>query len=137
MKISFSYFRMDDYFYLFAIDENINITVGTLTARLNVGYNRFKDLCNGNKCAYIYSVKTTYTQYLGQGIATSLLNKLFDIYSEYNFYLCVIPSKRCEKDLDYEQLKNFYNKFGFFRTNELTPTMFRKSTKTFQNLNVI
>ena len=127
MKISLCLNTDGDYIYLIAKNEK-NCEVGRLSARLNDGYERFKDLCNGNKCAYIYRIETSYSM-LGNGIATSLIQKLLDTYKEYNFYLCAIPSKRGDKDMGYEQLKKFYNKFGFVRTQELTPTMFRKSTK--------
>ena len=103
--------------------------IGNLILEINhpTCYYRFKSLCNGRKCAYLVSIKTNYF-YTKQGIATALLNEAIKTFYDYNIYLWVKPSRRGNNDKSFEQLKKFYSQFGFFQTNELDPTMFRKAT---------
>lgn len=66
----------------------------------------------GGKFAKIIIVSTAES-YLGQGVATALLNKAVDFLKGWNLYLNVIPLKRNGQDKDRNQLVRFYSKFGF------------------------
>lgn len=122
----FSHFKDGNYVYIFAHREDNRDSVGKLILHLDYGYSRFRHLCNGGKLAYIHRVETRY-DCLHKGVATALINKAINMFPEYNLYLWVKPSIRGEKDKNLLQLKAFYSKFGFVRTDELDPTMFRKA----------
>ena len=70
----------------------------------------------------------TSPNHVGEGIASSLMNKFIDSHKDYNMYLLVSPQAR-EKDTlrSITDLKKFYEKFGFRKTGELLPTMIRKA----------
>ena len=71
----------------------------------------------GGKFAKIIIVSTS-PRYVGQGIATALLNKAIETLRGWNLYLNVIPLKRSTDDKDRDQLIKFYSKFGFERYDE-------------------
>ena len=80
----------------------------------------------GGKFAKIVIVSTS-SRYVGQGIATALLNKVIEVLRSWNLYLNVIPLTRTVNDKSKDQLIKFYSKFGFERYDEdvCTITMIR------------
>ena len=125
------HFNISEYhnnFWIIASDKESGLWYGTLTASYDVEYNRYKHLCNGDKMLKIVRLETS-PNHVGEGIASSLMNKFIDTYKDYNMYLLVSPQARENDTLrSVTDLKKFYEKFGFRKTGELVPTMIRKAT---------
>jgi GNAT superfamily N-acetyltransferase len=92
-------------------------------------YIRYKEYCNNDRLAKIIRIETN-SNYVGKGYASKLLNFVIKKFKNYNLLLLCSPQKRCE-DTDtlttVADLQMFYSKFGFVKTDELLPTMIRKS----------
>lgn len=114
---------------IMAFNED-EICIGTVTVDINCDdYPRYKEYCNSDKLAKIVGVETK-PSYVGKGIATRLLNEVIKKFGNYNLVLLCSPRKRVENTDTLKtptDLQIFYSKFGFFRTNELLPTMIRKA----------
>lgn len=126
-NIHFNISEYNNNFWIIASDKESGLWYGTLTASYDVEYNRYKHLCNGDKMLKIVRLETS-PNHVGEGIASSLMNKFIDSHKDYNMYLLVSPQAR-EKDTlrSVTDLKKFYEKFGFRKTGELLPTMIRKA----------
>ena len=127
MKIKYTEYNGKYYIQAF---NNEEMWLSTVILDTNCDeYPRYKEYCNGDKLAKIIRVETN-PNYVGQGIATKLIKNTIDKYKEYNLILLCSPQKRWE-DTDtlktVADLEMFYSKFGFVRTDELLPTMIRKS----------
>lgn len=125
MKIK--YLVLNNQCYIQAYNEE-ETWLSTVILNINCDeYPRYKEYCNGNKLAKIIRVETN-PNYVGQGIASTLIRNAIKKYKDYNFVLLCSPQRRCE-DTDtlttVEDLQMFYSKFGFIKTNELLPTMVR------------
>jgi len=95
----------------------------------NNEYPRYKEYCNNDKIVKIIRIETK-PYYVGKGYASKLLKFIIKKFKNYNLLLLCSPQKRFE-DTDtlttVADLQMFYSKFGFVKTNELLPTMIRKS----------
>lgn len=125
MKIK--YLVLNNQCYIQAYNEEETL-LSTVILNINCDeYARYKEYCNGNKLAKIIRVETN-PNYIGQGIASTLIQNAIEKYKDYNFVLLCSPQKRLE-DTDtlttVKDLQMFYSKFGFVKTNELLPTMIR------------
>jgi len=125
MKIK--YLVLNNQCYIQAYNEEETL-LSTVILNINCDeYPRYKEYCNGNKLAKIVRVETN-PNYIGQGIASTLIKNAINKYKDYNFVLLCSPQKRLE-DTDtlttVKDLQMFYSKFGFVKTNELLPTMIR------------
>lgn len=125
MKIK--YLVLNNQCYIQAYNEE-ETWLSTVILNINCDeYARYKEYCNGNKLAKIIRVETN-PNYIGQGIASTLIRNAINKYKDYNFVLLCSPQKRLE-DTDtlttVKDLQMFYSKFGFVKTNELLPTMIR------------
>lgn len=65
------------------------------------------------------------SEYRGQGVATALLNAIINVYGNSDIVLLVLPL--ASNGLNSKELKEFYGKFGFVRTNEFQETMIRRA----------
>ena len=116
--------------YFYIVDNNVGLIVSTMIVDRYGEYSRYKHLCNGKKIAKIVRIETA-RRYVGCGLASRLLKQALEYLdqSRYNVYLLVSPQPRDEDKLrSVSDLKMFYEKFGFVKTFELLPTMFRKAT---------
>ena len=97
-------------------------------------YPRYKNLCNGKNIAKIVRVETE-REYCGYGVASAIIRRILYYFYDYNFILLCSPSPRGHNDTlkTVTDLKNFYSKFGFKKTNELLPTMIRPADVPFQH----
>lgn len=109
---------------------NNNDPVGVLILDLDCDeYARYKKYCIGNKLAKLVRVETNPT-YVGKGIASSLIKAAIANFKNYNIVLLCSPCKRSENTdtlKSVSDLQMFYSKFGFEKTDELLPTMIRKT----------
>ena len=116
-------------YYIQLIDDKATLVSKIIIEINNDEYPRYKEYCKGNRFAKIIRVET-YPNYVGKGYATKLMNFLIKKFKYYNILLLCSPCKR-EENTDtlktISDLEMFYSKFGFIRTNELLPTMIRKS----------
>ena len=114
--------------YIRAYDKND--PVGVLILDLNCDeYARYKKYCTGNKLAKLVRIETNPT-YVGKGIASSLIKAAIANFKNYNIVLLCSPCKRSENTdtlKSVSDLQMFYSKFGFEKTDELLPTMIRKT----------
>ena len=119
------------YYYFLAYNEEKNV-IGKLSIDIkNAEYGRFADRCVETKIAKIILVRTAIN-YCGNGIATAMLKRALETFSEWNLYLNVVPLPREGEEIKYRSvkgLKDFYSKFGFEQCEVLPPTMFRKAKK--------
>ena len=127
MKIQF--WENNKKYYLQLIDEGASL-VSKMIIDINCDeYPRYKKYCKGDKLAKIIRVETN-PNYIGKGYASKLIKFVIKKFKEYNFLLLCSPCKRWE-DTDtlktVADLEMFYSKFGFTRTDELLPTMIRKT----------
>lgn len=116
--------RTHSYCYANAIHNGVRI--GEVCVDLNSEDDaRFVKKYSG-KFAKIVLVCTS-GNYTGQGVASSLLNRVIEVLKDYNLFLYVVPNKRTDKDKDKNQLISFYSKFGFERNKDdiLVTTMVR------------
>ena len=118
------------YYYFLAYSERDEI-IGKLSIDIkDAEYGRFSELCVGTKIAKVVLVWTALN-YCGKGVATSLLNRALETFSEWNLYLNVCPLWRTGENIKYRYvagLKDFYSKFGFEKVNDVcVPTMFKKA----------
>jgi GNAT superfamily N-acetyltransferase len=82
-----------------------------------------------NKLVKIVRVETN-PNYVGQGIATKLIQLAIKQFESYNFVLLCSPAKRTENTdtlKTVSDLQMFYSKFGFVKTTEFLPTMVKKA----------
>lgn len=125
MKIK--YLVLNNQCYIQAYNEEETL-LSTVILNINCDeYPRYKEYCNGNKLAKIIRVETN-PNYIGQGIASTLIRNAISKYKDYNFVLLCSPQKRLEDTdtlITVKDLQMFYSKFGFVKTNELLPTMIR------------
>lgn len=128
MEIKFveKYFDKSNY-KLSLYNKTTNEEIGFVLLELNGDLNRYGEYCNGNKLAHIVRLETKYS-YTKQGVAHTLLNKLFTDFNNWNFSLFVYPGYRGEKDFNKKDLQKWYTQFGFERTKELISTMVKKAT---------
>ena len=116
-------------YYIQLIDDKATLVSKIIIEINNDEYLRYKEYCKGKLFAKIIRVET-YPNYVGKGYATKLMNFLIKKFEYYNILLLCSPCKR-EENTDtlktISDLEMFYSKFGFIRTNELLPTMIRKS----------
>ncbi len=113
-----------------AYDINNGFYLGEVVLSQDVEFNRYKNLCNGDKLLKIVRVETA-REFTGCGVASALLKELFRRYPHDNFYLLCHPMPRGECDETHKTVKDlrrFYSKFGFRPCGELLPTMIRKAT---------
>ena len=113
-----------------AYDFNTGCYLGEVVFSESVEYERYKNLCNGDKLLKIVRVETA-CEYTGCGIATALIKELIRRHQRCNFYLLCHPMPRghCdERHKTVKDLKRFYGKFGFVPCGELLPTMIRKAS---------
>ena len=119
------------YYYFLAYNEEKDV-IGKLSIDIkNAEYGRFADKCEGTKIAKIVLVRTAI-DYCGKGIATAMLNRALETFSEWNLYLNVVPLPRVGEEIKYRSvggLRDFYSKFGFEQCEVFPPTMFRKAKK--------
>jgi len=118
------------YCYINAISDT-NERIGKICIDLDSeDATRYKDICGGKKTAKIVLVSTNANA-CGNGVATSMLNKVIEIFDNYILYLNVVPLPRTEKDKDKKELINFYSKFGFLKYEKdiCVSTMFRTNLK--------
>ena len=129
MKIK--YLKSNDKCYIQLID-NTAILISKIIIDINCDeYPRYKEYCNGTKLVKIIRVETN-PNYIGKGYASKLIKFAIQKFKEYNFLLLCSPCKRLENTdtlKTISDLEMFYSKFGFVRTNELLPTMIRKSKR--------
>ena len=77
------------------------------------------------KVIYIF----TRPRYTNKGVATAMLNKAIEEFSDYELTLNIVPMPREGEKITVKGLANFYEKFGFLRTDDIClPTMIRKSS---------
>lgn len=128
MEIKFieKYFNKSNY-KLSLYNKTTNEEIGFVLLELNGDLNRYGEYCKGNKLAHIVRLETKYS-YTKQGVAHTLLNKLFTDFNDWNFSLFVYPEYRGEKDFNKKDLQKWYTQFGFERTKELISTMVKKAT---------
>ena len=110
-------------------DKDKDVIVSQVTLDMDGEYYRYKHFCNGDKIARIVRIETT-PSYVGHGFGTKVMKKVLDYLDErgYNSYLLVSPQPRdVDKMRTLTDLRRFYSKFGFIKTRELLPTMFRKA----------
>ena len=116
-------------YYAQLIDDTATLVSRIIIEIDNDEYPRYKEYCNGNKLVKIVRVETN-PNYVGQGIATKLIQLAIKQFEDYNFVLLCSPTKRTE-DTDtlktVSDLQMFYSKFGFVKTTEFLPTMVRKT----------
>jgi len=125
MKYHISVIKSSKYCYIFATDDNEE-QIGKICINLNSeDVNRYEKIYNG-KFAKIILV-STIERAVGQGVATSMMNKVIEVLNDYNLYLNVIPLKRNDKDMDKKELISFYSKFGFTKYDKdiCTTTMIK------------
>ena len=110
----------------FAKENTTGERIGTLMVNPSYGgFNRYADYCKANgKLAWVIIVKVD-KRHTNQGIATALIKRAIGEFHDYNIGLEVFPC--VHQNMDDEQLKKFYSKFGFVRTKELFPTMIRRA----------
>lgn len=127
MKIKYSTYKGDIFILGY---DNSGLWLSTVIININCDeYPRYKEYCNGSKLAKIIRVETN-PHYIGKGFASKLLQETINKFKDYNLLLLCSPMKRCENTdtlKTVSDLQMFYSKFGFVRTNELLPTMIRKS----------
>ena len=126
IKFVEKYFDKSNY-KLSLYNKTTNEEIGFVLLELNGDLNRYGEYCNGNKLAHIVRLETKYS-YTKQGVAHTLLNKLFTDFNNWNFSLFVYPEYRGEKDFNKKDLQKWYTQFGFERTKELISTMVKKAT---------
>jgi len=114
------------YVAFFAKEKATGNTIGTVMVNPSYGgFNRYADYCKANgKLAWIIIVKVDKS-YTNRGVATSLMRKVMKKFHNWNVGLVVAPC--LHQTMSQNQLKEFYSKFGFIRTNELFPTMIRRA----------
>ena len=118
--------------YINAIDTVTKERIGKLSIEFKTDDAvRFKDICAGNKFGKIIYVITNISA-CGNGIATSMLNKAIELFSDYNLYLNIVPMPRETENRRFRTvggLRKFYRKFGFrhYNGDVCLPTMFRKA----------
>lgn len=103
--------------------------LGEVVLSADVEFNRYRNLCNGDKLLKIVRVEIA-REYTRCGVATALLKELFRRYPNYNFYLLCHPMPRGKCDETHKTVKDlrrFYGKLGFIPCGELLPTMIRKA----------
>lgn len=130
MELKITCWISKNYRYIDAYDNINRKKLGSLIIELDCDeYPRYKNLCNGTKFAKIIRVETN-VNYVGQGIASTLLYDTIERFKEYNFVLLCKPQNREGIDTlkTPSDLKIFYSKFGFSYTGELIPTMIRKAS---------
>lgn len=80
----------------------------------------------GDKKAKIIYVFTS-PRYTNKGVATAMLNKAIEEFSDYELTLNIVPMPREGERITVRDLNDFYEKFGFRRTDDIClPTMIRK-----------
>ena len=127
MKIQ--YLEANNKCYIHTINDEA-VVVSTIVIDINCDeYPRYKEYCNGDKLAKIIRVETK-PYYVGKGYASKLLKFAIKKFKNYNLLLLCSPQRRWE-DTDtiktVVELQMFYSKFGFVKTDELLPTMIRKT----------
>ena len=112
----------DKYRVFHAFDRKNGTHLGKVCVELDTDdYPRYKNLCNGKNIAKIVRVETE-REYCGYGVASAIIRRILYYFYDYNFILKTVTD-----------LKNFYSKFGFKKTNELLPTMIRSADVPFQH----
>ena len=123
-------FKKNKYHYFNAINDK-----GEIICKIGVDvsgddYYRFAGICNGKKIGKIIYVISNLS-ICGNGVATTLLNKVIETLKDYNLYLNVIPMPREGEAINHRTvhgLREFYKKFGFETiVGTSIPTMFRKN----------
>ena len=112
-----------------AYDFNDGYWLGEVVLSYDIEYERYKNLCNGDKLLKIVRLEVS-TNYTNEGVATALMNEVLRRYKDCNIYLLCHPMPRgkCdEKHKTVKDLRRFYSKFGFIPCGELLPTMIRKA----------
>ena len=113
MNYHISVIKSSKYCYAFAINDADEM-IGKICIDLDCeDVNRYAKAYNG-KFAKIILVSTSESA-VGQGVATAMMNKVIEVLNDYNLYLNVIPLKRNDKDMNKNELIEFYKKFGFNR----------------------
>lgn len=128
MKIQ--YWESNGKGYLQLIDNTATL-VSKVIIDLNCDeYTRYKEYCNNDKLAKIIRIETN-PYYVGKGYASKLLKFAIKKLKNYNLLLLCSPQRRLEETdtlKTVSDLQMFYSKFGFIKTDELLPTMIRKSS---------
>lgn len=104
--------------------------LGELVYSNDVEYERYKNLCNGDKLLKIVRIEVK-SEETNKGVASALMKNMIDTYKKYNIYLLCHPMPRgdCDKHkTTVQDLKRFYGKFGFIPCGELLPTMIRRAS---------
>ena len=125
----------DKYRVFHAFDRKNSTHLGKVCVELDTDdYPRYKNLCNGKNIAKIVRVETE-REYCGYGVASAIIRRILYYFYDYNFILLCSPSPRGHNDTlkIVTDLKKFYSKFGFKKTNELLPTMIRTADVPFQH----
>lgn len=117
-------YKSPKYHYFTAYDGIKAVGGSTVEVSENMHY-AFKEYCKADKdkCAKIVYIQTN-TSRRGEGIATTILNAIIEMYKNCDIFLQVIP---LDKTNTVATLTSFYEKFGFKRceTAGILPTMVR------------
>ena len=113
-------------FHYFSVFDGNGERIGWSDVEItNMPHYTFKEHCKTteDKCAEIVLVRTAKS-HRKNGIATTILNKIVEIYKNYDLFLIVSP---LDMDNTIASLTSFYEKFGFKRCESggSTPTMVR------------
>jgi GNAT superfamily N-acetyltransferase len=119
-----SNYKSPKYHYFTAYDGIKAVGGATVEPNDHMHY-AFKEYCKADKdkCAKIVYVQTNASR-RGEGIATTILNTIIEMYKDCDIFLQVIP---LDKTNTVTTLTSFYEKFGFKRceTAGILPTMVR------------
>ena len=119
-----SNYKSPKYHYFTAYDGIKAVGGSTVEVSENMHY-AFNEYCKADKdkCAKIVYVQTKASR-RGEGVATTILNKVIEMYKDCDIFLQVIP---LDKTNTVATLTSFYEKFGFKRceTAGILPTMVR------------
>jgi len=105
--IKLEHFKKGNYYYINAYSGD------TRVGKLGIEY-------RGSQNIHINYVITSVS-YTGKGIATMMINKAIELFKGYDISLYVVPMPRSEEKIKYKTIKGlseFYNKFGFVRTDD-------------------
>lgn len=140
LNIKFGFCTTCKTFSYTAFVDDEDYPIGNIVATFDDDeYSRYKSLCNGQKLIKVVRLETR-SDYCCKGVATALLNTLFERHNDANIYLLCHPMPRgntverntstfqTSKYETVEDLKKFYEKFGFVSCGELLPTMIKKAS---------